>query len=251
MDKIKQTKADLEKQLEDQLELLEYYADLYDSGKVVAAKPIATAVRVLLHDTRNSHSLLSQLDRKHIEFYDTTGPEKNLLKSDGVRMGRIYGLVGAATNNKFIPLLDEPPPGYKKWVPFNAYWNRVVFVDSKNNSFTRNEIILAVANQDGGAHVDPALDKKYVLLSRNNSLAIKSGHEGNLKPVEGVETAAVRQIGHEKMLTQGAEAVATGFSVTVSPPFAKINKHTKKKKIGRNQLCSCGSGKKYKRCCGA
>lgn len=30
----------------------------------------------------------------------------------------------------------------------------------------------------------------------------------------------------------------------------KKNKKTKKEKIGRNNPCPCGSGKKYKRCCG-
>ena len=29
------------------------------------------------------------------------------------------------------------------------------------------------------------------------------------------------------------------------------NKHLLTKKIGRNEPCPCGSGKKYKHCCGA
>ena len=31
----------------------------------------------------------------------------------------------------------------------------------------------------------------------------------------------------------------------------KINQENINKKIGRNEPCLCGSGKKYKRCCGA
>ena len=31
---------------------------------------------------------------------------------------------------------------------------------------------------------------------------------------------------------------------------AKNNKQDKKVKIGRNDPCPCGSGKKYKKCCG-
>ena len=32
----------------------------------------------------------------------------------------------------------------------------------------------------------------------------------------------------------------------------KLNQFKREnKKIGRNELCSCGSGKKYKKCCGA
>ena len=33
-------------------------------------------------------------------------------------------------------------------------------------------------------------------------------------------------------------------------PFNEVKKTIKKEKIGRNQQCPCGSGKKYKRCCG-
>lgn len=31
----------------------------------------------------------------------------------------------------------------------------------------------------------------------------------------------------------------------------KDKSYVRKRKIGRNQLCPCGSGKKYKKCCGA
>ena len=33
-------------------------------------------------------------------------------------------------------------------------------------------------------------------------------------------------------------------------PFNEVKKTIKKEKIGRNQQCPCGSGKKYKKCCG-
>jgi uncharacterized protein YecA (UPF0149 family) len=33
-------------------------------------------------------------------------------------------------------------------------------------------------------------------------------------------------------------------------PLPKKNAEVKKAAIGRNDLCTCGSGKKYKKCCG-
>jgi hypothetical protein len=60
MGNIKQTEEELKKQLEDQLLLLKILAECYDSGSVVVAKSIATAVRLLVHDTQFSHSLLGQ-----------------------------------------------------------------------------------------------------------------------------------------------------------------------------------------------
>ena len=38
----------------------------------------------------------------------------------------------------------------------------------------------------------------------------------------------------------------TDLEVLLNPPETKIAE----KKIGRNELCPCGSGKKYKKCCG-
>jgi preprotein translocase subunit SecA len=34
------------------------------------------------------------------------------------------------------------------------------------------------------------------------------------------------------------------------PPFAQHEPTVREKKIGRNAPCICGSGKKYKKCCG-
>ena len=38
----------------------------------------------------------------------------------------------------------------------------------------------------------------------------------------------------------------TDLEILLNPPKTR----TAEKKIGRNELCTCGSGKKYKNCCG-
>ena len=38
----------------------------------------------------------------------------------------------------------------------------------------------------------------------------------------------------------------TDLEILMNPPKTR----TAEKKIGRNELCPCGSGKKYKKCCG-
>jgi preprotein translocase subunit SecA len=40
------------------------------------------------------------------------------------------------------------------------------------------------------------------------------------------------------------------FSGSGAPPAKKTPKRNPKKKVGRNAPCPCGSGKKYKHCCG-
>lgn len=259
--KIPQSSSDLKKQLYDQLELLKKLAELYDKGGTVAAKAMATSIRVLVHDTKSSKSLLSQVSQKNIDFYDTVGSEKNAIGSDSKRIGSYHGLVGVGVaNSTYIPYLDEPIPGHSKYVPFDEYWNRKIFIDGKNNVFTRKDVVLAIANQDGGAHVDPNLEEKYVELSRNNSMGLKSGINDNLKPLEGAELAAVRQIGHEIIRTLDSnypkKKMQSGesFAIVGSPIFLTNKPPSiiteKIEKVGRNAPCPCGSGKKYKKCHG-
>ena len=265
MTKIPQTKDELERQLSDQLELLKELASLYDSEKTVAAKAISTVVRVLVHDTINSTSLLTQLDRKNIDFFDSVGAEAETW-GKGQRLGSYHGLVGAGTNSKYFPYLDDTIPESSKYVPFDEYWRRVIFIDGKENSFTRKDIILTLTNQDGGAHVDPGLSAKYAVLSRQNSMGLTASMNGEEPKVfEGAELAAVRQIGHEmlrtldreypkqKMKTNGAIGIMGGLTIfkkgAIPAAFSRQMQMPVGRKIGRNEPCSCGSGKKYKKCC--
>ncbi|MBU0476831.1 SEC-C domain-containing protein [Patescibacteria group bacterium] len=268
MSKVPQTEQDLKKQLQDQLDLLVVLADSYDVGKSVIAKSIATAVRVLVYDTQKSHSLLGQLGMKTRKFYDTSLSEKNDVPTDIIRSGSFCGLVGITVGAKqtFVPYLDDVPAQIFGYVEFDEYWNRIIFIDQHHNSFTRKNIILAVANQDGGAHVDPKIEERYKQLSRENSLGWKISLDGKIwEDSQGSELAAVRQIGHEilrtlmpkyphkKMVTFGGGVVMGGMSWWIGKPkevTKKIILHRKKSKVGRNEKCPCGSGLKYKKCHG-
>lgn len=267
MTKIQQTNADLQKYLDEQLQLLEILTDAYDRGKVVAAKQIATVVRVLLHDTPNSTSLLSQLKLKSGTFFDSCTSRGE--KEEGKRLGSFAGIVGMGVgpDSGYIPYLDDVPDRCFGLIPFDDYWNRVVLVDGNGETFSRKYLILRVANQDGGAHIDPAIDEKYATLARKNSMGWKSeGPDGALREVSGVELATVRQIGHEllrslrpntpkiKMNMKGAAIVVGGMGPwvsSVSRPLVSPTIHRTSPKVGRNEPCPCGSGKKYKKCHGA
>ncbi len=48
-------------QLEEQVAFLRHSAALFDAGADAEAKRIAVVIRVLVHDTPRSHSLLAQL----------------------------------------------------------------------------------------------------------------------------------------------------------------------------------------------
>lgn len=74
-----------------------------------------------------------------------------------------------------------------------------------------------------------------------NALAARFSGEADV-----LATAALRQIGHDLLL--GLAQLATKEAVPDVPtePTRRVGP-----KVGRNDLCPCGSGKKYKRCHGA
>ncbi|MFC1897430.1 hypothetical protein ACFLX8_02540, partial [Chloroflexota bacterium] len=67
MTKYVQTKAELLVHLKDQIAFMTQSASSYDNGSIGEAKRLALVVRVLTHDTSNSASLLTQLEKKGIE----------------------------------------------------------------------------------------------------------------------------------------------------------------------------------------
>lgn len=143
----------------------------FDSGYESEAKRIAVAIRVLVHDTERSRSLLAQLDKKDIPFYDTGHlyNPRNVL----THLGLVYLKTGT-TASQYVPLLEDVfkfnrvMPTVRK-VPFDTWWNRIVIVDSNRDQFTRRNLILGAANTDGGAHIDPTLDSRYANITRFDS----------------------------------------------------------------------------------
>ena len=68
----KRTQTELEQSLKAQLKLLTDYCNQYDAGNWEYVYPMSTALRVLLKDTKNCHSLLGQLGMKDkMQFVDS------------------------------------------------------------------------------------------------------------------------------------------------------------------------------------
>lgn len=200
MAKVPQTRDELENHLKEQLAFLRASASSYDAGFKGEAKRLAVVARVLLHDTANSKSLLGQLALKAIPFCDTSydfDPDKYFHSFHGLAMMR----VGTATGGEFIPRCAAPPkpPPWEplKWVRFEQWWGRVVIVDAQANQFTREGLVLALSNKEGGAHVDPQLDPAWAALTRQSSMALAWGIAGKGGDFTGVEVASMRQIAHE------------------------------------------------------
>ncbi|WML35333.1 hypothetical protein [Clostridium sp. OS1-26] len=203
MGKIQQSTAELEQHLIDNIYFLESSAKAFDEGYLGEAKRMATAIRVLLHDTKNSVSLLTQLSMKKKMYYLDTAWDynpKNLLPHMGLIQMRI--VVGDKPEYR-APLDDIPDE--KKRVPkkiFDTWWEKIVFTDGKKSRMTRKDLVLCIVNQDGGAHVDPKLNEVYANLTRNNSLGWQYRKNGMEFDVDSNPAYhSIRQISYELLET--------------------------------------------------
>lgn len=200
--KYRQTKDELKSHLREQIEFLKRSSQAYDEGCTSEAKRLTLPLRILLHDTHNSPSLLTLLKRNEILFYDTSldYDPNNLEPTRGSIMTKITITKTGQNSAEFSPPLDDGPPTRhrKGKISFEKWWNKIVFVDIKGNKLTRKNLVLAVANKDGGAHVDHELDKGYADMTRFGSLGSVFVQDGNKRHfATHPELAGVRQISHE------------------------------------------------------
>jgi hypothetical protein len=243
----------LKRHLEEHIGFLKRSAELYDKGVVEEAKRLAVSIRVLLYDPikpGRSKSLLGQLGMKESrQFIDTARP-----RSHASSHAALVSTLLTAGPAEYSPLLSEMG---SKLVPFEQWWTATVIIDSNQRELSRQQLVLTVANQDGGAHVDAKLDDTYADLSLNNSMGQMYLSSGLWQPIDGVELASIRQIAHEVLCTfdpvysprkvnQKSGIKMLGIKLHLSSQGEKALRA----KMGRNSKCYCGSGKKYKRCHG-
>jgi hypothetical protein len=201
MSTIAQNQDDLLQHLKEQIFFLQASSLSYDRGFISEAKRLAVVIRVLLHDTSQSQSLLSQMNKKGIFFFDTAShyEPRNLLAYSGLAIIA----VGQETGS-YIPRFSIPPRpglGSPKLLPFNEWWESIVVVDMNRNRFSRRDLVLSLCNKDGGAHIDPKLDVAYAALTRNASMGMIYKTPSTSGLVESIEFASVRQIAHEVLMS--------------------------------------------------
>lgn len=269
MTKLQRLHVELKELLEEQIQFLQSSADAFDRGFESEAKRLAVTARVLLHDTRKSDSLLSQLGCKSIEFWDTALPNEPGNESSH---GGLVFVAYADRATKWVSMLDDVP--YIRKLSFDEWWNAPVFIDDNRKVLSRRDLILIAANQDGGAHVDPALNETYARLQKENTMGAVITDSAGTRPMGGPVLAAIRQIAHELLKSIKSDYSAQpkhqtdiifGGVTLISEPTEKsvVNKtkdefhFTSKRptrnsanKIGRNEKCYCGSGLKFKKCHG-
>lgn len=210
----KQTRDELKQQFEEQIGFLQQSCKLYDQGRVAEAKRLSVTLRILLNDEGRGTSLFKQLEMKQLNFYNSA---KSLPPSTTAFQQSEALLIGSdIVAGVFVPLYSHAKD-LASLVDFNTWWNMPVLLTAdRSEALSRKEIIISMANKDGGAHVDRQLDSKYARFSRLSGMGhltaqnVPLGPNGELpQSLAGVhfervplaEYATVRQIAHEVLET--------------------------------------------------
>jgi hypothetical protein len=200
MSRIDQTSDELKQHLKEQINFINKSSRDFDNGDISEAKRIATHIRVLVHDTKNSVSILNSLGEKEIiPFLDSSLPNRpnNLMPYTGLVYLRVVN-DSKGFRAKYSPLLNSRP---KNWLSFDNWWDGIIITDQEGNRFSRKKLVLHVADTDGGAYADK-LYLDYFSLSRANSIGfsivVQRGNEvAQENPVKNIEFASIRQIAFE------------------------------------------------------
>jgi hypothetical protein len=191
--------------LRTQVGFLERSAQSYDQGYEDEAKRLAIVMRVLLHDTSRSQSLLTQLHRRNsLRYIDSADPinPRNLLPTPGLVLMEVTAGEASATGAYVPPLGELGPNRQHPQKQFGAWWMDPVTKARDGTLYGRRDYVLTLANKGGGGHVDPELDTKWVEMTRGDRfgwVAVSETSSGRTEtPLDGnIALASVRQIAWE------------------------------------------------------
>lgn len=192
-------------------------AHSYDKGNFAQAKNMSSIIRLILRDIENPRpnnrtvSILKHLQRKDSMKFYNTGYEA----SDPLLSISLVGMVDVPISSPdskqlkqhiYLPVLDKSNFIDVKWLTFDQWWNSVIVVDKSDDSdiiIKRKWLILAMAQQGGGAHLDAVdnVEELYLSLATAKKSILKTIDNGVEVPIQFIHYALVRQITHELIIT--------------------------------------------------
>jgi hypothetical protein len=172
---VRRDRGQLVEKIREQVQLLDVLGASFDAGNRVTGLPLATTIRVFVHDTSNSHALLAQVGelKSTTPFIDTAlrDDPANLITS---RFGLVLMKMTAGVEATWVPRAEVPGPptpgALPRYVPFKSWWEDGVLRDAKGTSWSRKGIVLAIANKEGGAHIDPEQPLDVRAIEKDNSM---------------------------------------------------------------------------------
>jgi hypothetical protein len=188
----------------DQIQALQFSCAGYDAGLESEAMRLAACMRVLFHKTASSTPLLAHLkmedvtmlssDSGHNDYKGYVAIELNLRSQTPVRCRPRLG-------KEFVP------------IPFHEWWHKQTVHSFEGRTYSRRDLVLVAANQEGGAHVDTKVKQFYRdLASGTQGISIdgsKLVYLDNQAPfdqseqqrAENTHLAMLRQFAHEVLVS--------------------------------------------------
>lgn len=180
-----------------QLLTLRDSCSLFDNGGDYQFINMAVSLRALCHDG-TSVSLLNNIREKgrtfpssvHRNFHDLANAA-----SDHFVVAQV-----ASSTPRILPRLELGPAEMKQ-KKFKSWWQETIITDQGKRALSRRGVVLAVSNNDGGAHFSTDVDELYDDLARCNGQGLFAMEAGSwrtfgLAPIQ----ATIRQIAHEVLL---------------------------------------------------
>lgn len=196
----KLTLEDFRKHLSTQIRFLQNSVKAYDEGFEDEAQRMSATLRVLFHNTKDSTALINHLEINN-QLLLISSTAQYIPSNMCSYLGFITLRTTVGKGGEYVPncLIEEDMPN--KWICFNDWWNEIV-IDDKSNIFTRKDIILNIANKDGGSHIDERLNTDFAKLTKDNSIGWVYVDENGESPfINNTSYAAVRQIVAEVLLS--------------------------------------------------
>src|SRR5262249_42571464 len=145
-----------------------------EKGDLAEAVRIATALRTVVHETGNSKPLLKYLNGNYLELpILDAAPKKQEALPPGVQSTVVMEVpVGFQIRPEGTFLRPDRPAEAYAPSTLGKWWHRPSLILPGLGGFSRREIVLGLANKEGGAHVDPDISQRYQQLMENKSLQV-------------------------------------------------------------------------------
>ena len=194
--------------LVEQVDFLRASAERFDAGRQHEAKRLALTIRVLLHDTDGSKSLLEQLGLKSKLSLLNTRTVRDppagyqVLEQLGWPSGMVVLSTGVGGPTTFTPVLGSDQDSRPAEVAFDAWWEQPLLVSKDRTMWSRRRFILGAANKEGGGHVDPNPSAWWRDLRDGTWIGAVTVHgPAGEAPLIDLAPAVIRQITHELLAT--------------------------------------------------
>jgi hypothetical protein len=199
----------LDASLAEQVDFLRASAERVDAGYQHEAKRLALTIRVLLHDTDKSKSLLEQLGLKsELAFLDTRTRREpptgfQAVSQLGWPTGMVrYSMTLGGGPTTFRADLGSDRESRPAEVAFDAWWEDSLLVSKDGTTWNRRRLILGAANQEGGGHVEPKPSAWWRSMRDGTWIgAVKVDGPAGEECLSDLAPALIRQITHELLAT--------------------------------------------------